>query len=58
MKIYASLGLYYRRSGCVWEFWSTYNGQWVPSLNATYEGLVYERWWKDLKLIGNNFRLK
>lgn len=59
MKIYVSRGLHYRvNHNGLWEFWSTSSEKWLISMDALEGGAIHERWEADLRLIGNNFRLK
>lgn len=59
MKIYVSGDIHYRvNHNGIWEFWSTSSGKWLISFDALDNVKLHERWKADLRLIGNNFRLK
>lgn len=58
MRLFNSNGLIYRCNNHVWEVWSA-TGCWITSIDANDLGSELRlRFLQDLKLIGNNFKLK
>lgn len=55
-KLFKSRGLFYKRNED--GKWLVYIDGWEISVDANHHSLHYEGWLLDLRLIGNNFRLK
>lgn len=56
-KLYSSRGKFYRIDNGVWAFWCV--DHWAYSEDANnQESGWYKEWLEDLKLVGNNLRLK
>lgn len=56
-KLYRSNGRFYKIDGGEWVFWCI--NHWEYSEDANDPNSYWHKGWKaDLKLIGNNFRLK
>lgn len=58
-KLFKSRGKFYkRREDGKWLFYSPFTNRWVFSVDANHPSPHYGEWLLDLRLIGNNFRLK
>lgn len=58
-KVFKSCGMFYKRGeDGKWLFYTPIADRWVLSLDANHPSPHYEQWLLDLRLIGNNFRLK
>lgn len=55
-KLFKSRGLFYKRNED--GKWLVYIGGWEMSEDANHPSPYYEEWLLDLRLVGNNFRLK
>lgn len=56
-KLYRSRGKFYKVDNGEWVFWCV--DSWVYSEDANEQECVWHKdWSEDLKLVGNNFRLK